>query len=68
MIIYTDGTVRMDEWDFRALYELIKAGNMKPTLEQIEEKRKEITSSFLTKRRHRKKIPIINVWKSEGKE
>lgn len=68
MIKYTDGKVRMDEWDLRALYELIKVGNMNPTWEQIEEKRKEITSSFLTKRRHRKKIPTINVWKSDGKE
>ena len=57
MIQYTDGKVRMDEWDFRAFYDLIKEGNMKPTWEQIEEKRKEITSGVLTKRRHRKKNP-----------
>ena len=60
---YTDGTIQMDEWDWRAFHELIKEGNMKPTWEQLEEKREKITLGVLTRLYYRFKIPTIHVKK-----
>ena len=53
MIKYTDDSVSMDEWDLRALFELVFSRTdrgirvRRITEEQLEEKRKEITSTLL---------------------
>lgn len=49
MIEYTDGTVVLDKWDLRALFELyLKRGEKKCiTNEDLEEKREEITKTLL---------------------
>jgi len=49
MIEYTDGTVVLDKWDLRALFELwLKRGEKKRIGdEDVEEKRKEITKTLL---------------------
>ena len=63
MIVYTDGTVVLDKWDLRALFELwIKRREKKLiTNEDLEEKRKEITKTLLCRIYFRLKYPRIEL-------
>lgn len=63
-----EGKIKMDVWDWRAVYELLKEGNTNPNMEQINEKRKEITKGHLRRLYYRRKIPTIRVKKSENEE
>ena len=49
MIVYTDGTIVLDKWDLRALFELSLKRREKKVIrnEDVEEKRKEITKTLL---------------------
>jgi len=63
MIEYTDGTVVLDKWDLRALFELcLKCGEKKRIRnEDLEEKRKEITKTLLRRIYFRLKYPRIEL-------
>ena len=47
MIQYTDGTVVLDKWDLRALFELYLGEKKVIRNEDVEEKKKEITKTLL---------------------
>jgi len=63
MIEYTDGTVILDKWDLRVLFELwlegIRGEKKTITDEDLEEKRKEMTKTLLRRTYFRLKYPWI---------
>ena len=63
MIQYTDGTVVLDKWDLRALYELHLKRREKKVIrnEDLEEKRKEITKTLLRRAYFWLKYPRIEL-------
>ena len=69
MIEYTDGTVVLDKWDLRALFELyLKRGEKKQIRdEDLEEKKKEITKTLLRRIYFRLKYPRIELeWRRKN--
>ena len=61
MIDYTDGTVALDKWDLRALFELWLNHKEKPRItdKDVEDKRNEMTKTLLRRTYFRLKYPWI---------